>query len=111
MPVYTHLIVSETVRGEGTLAPFALEVTAKALVAGICEELHIRGVGPLLIIEKADSIPRGEICEPPLNVPSKLCTQLDSVMQVPCLLRHINHAVKEGPAWRAHPANEMKFAN
>ena len=98
-------------RGEGTLTPFTLEVTAKALITGICIQLHIWGVGPLFVVEEADSIPCREICEPPLDVLSKLCAQFDSVMQVPCLLGHINHAAKESPAWRAHPANEMEFAN
>ena len=111
MPVDTHLSVSKTVRGEGTLTPFTLEVTAKALVAGICIQLHVWGVGPLFVVEEAHSIPHREICDPPLYVLPKLCAQFDSVMQEPCLLGHINDVAKEGPAWRAHPANEMEFTN
>ena len=65
--------------------------------------------GPLLIVKEADPIPCGEVGEPPLNVPTKLCAQFDPMMQVPCLLGDINHAMQEGPTQRAHPANKVKL--
>ena len=52
---------------ESSLAPLALEIAAKALVASICEQLHIQGTGPVCIVEEANPIPTREVGEPPFN--------------------------------------------
>ena len=82
MPVNAHMLVPKALPGEGTLAPLPLKITPKALLAGICEQLHIQGTGPVCIVEEANPIPDGEVGEPPLNVIPKFCVQADAVVEV-----------------------------
>ena len=95
MPVNAHLLVLEGLLGEGTLTPLTLKVTPIALVAGIGEQLHIWAAGPICIIQVADPIPGWQVGQPPLNIGSELCIQLDTVMQVACFLGHLYHPAQE----------------
>ena len=105
------MLVFEGLLGEGTLAPLTLKITTKALVTCIGEQLHIWAASLVCIIQVTDPIPGQQVGQPPLDVSSELCIQLDVVMQVMCLLGYFYYLAQEGPTWEAYPANKMKFAN
>ena len=48
-PVDAHLLVPEVHGWEDTLTPVALEITAKAKVTGVSEELTIREAGTQIL--------------------------------------------------------------
>ena len=87
MPVNTHLLIPKALPGGRYPGTIALEITPKALVAGICEQLYVQCTGPVCIIEEVHPIPAGEVGEPPLNVILNFHVQLDAVVQVSCPLK------------------------
>ena len=98
-PVDAHLLAFEGLLGKGTLAPLTLKVTTKALVACIGKHLHIWAAGLICIIQVADPVPGQQVGQPALNVSSELCIQLDTVMQLMCLLGHFYHPAQESLTW------------
>ena len=87
-----------------------LKVAPKANVAGISEKLTFHTGEPVQFIQKVDPIPCGQILQPPINVPTELLIQLNSVMEVSSLCGCFGHMMEEGSTRSTNTAHKVKFA-
>ena len=92
------------------MTPVSMKVAAEAHVTGISEKLTFCTGELVGLIQKADPIPCRQVAQPPINVPTKLPVQPDSVLKVPSLHGGLDHAMEEGSTRPANVAHKVKFA-
>ena len=107
----THGMISEADFWELALTPMTLEVTDKSQVAGICKQFAFSTGEPLGPIQQADPIPGRQVMQQPVNVPTELLIQIDSLMEMVSFHACFNHVAKKGSTRSAHMTHEVKLAH